>query len=144
MRATASRGAAQSPIRCITLPGRLSGNGSKARFVVAITRPEAGITATELLGLDVTDEDDDSDQGEKIHRRAARMAVQNAPVLADLTHDGAVDWEDLGSMVAVWLEAGSRRAADLNRDGLIDAADLSHLAPQWRHRAGQNGVQPTP
>ncbi|HOW95276.1 MAG TPA: glycosyl transferase, partial [Mycolicibacterium fallax] len=32
------------------------------------TAREAGITATELLGLDVTDEDDDSDQGEKIHR----------------------------------------------------------------------------
>ena len=51
------------------------------------TAREAGITATELLGLDVTDEDDDSDQGEKIHRRAARMAVQNAPVLADLAPD---------------------------------------------------------
>ena len=74
----------------------------------------------------------------------ASIAPPGWMLLADLTNDGAVDWEDLGSMVGAWLEAGSRRAADLNRDGLIDAADLSHLAPQWRHRAGQNGVQPTP
>ncbi|CAJ1583756.1 glycosyltransferase [[Mycobacterium] wendilense] len=48
---------------------------------------EAGLAATELLGLDPTDEDDDADAGEKIHRRAARMAVLNAEPLAALAPD---------------------------------------------------------
>jgi UDP:flavonoid glycosyltransferase YjiC (YdhE family) len=45
------------------------------------TARAAGIKAEELLGLDPTDEDDDADAGAKIHRRAARMAVLNAPVI---------------------------------------------------------------
>ncbi|WP_431232651.1 glycosyltransferase [Mycolicibacterium psychrotolerans] len=48
---------------------------------------DAGIEAVELAGLDVTDGDDDTDAGEKIHKRAARMAVLNVPVLRDLTPD---------------------------------------------------------
>src|ERR1700741_951760 len=41
----------------------------------------------ELLGLDPTPVDDDRDAGAKIHQRAARMAVLNAPQLADLEPD---------------------------------------------------------
>lgn len=47
----------------------------------------AGVDARELLGLDPEDGDDDSDSGAKIHRRAARMAVLNVPVLQELTPD---------------------------------------------------------
>ncbi len=43
--------------------------------------------AVELLGLDPTDYDDDADAGDKIHRRAARMAVLNAPQLKELAPD---------------------------------------------------------
>lgn len=51
------------------------------------TARAAGVAAAELLGLDATAEDDDTDAGAKIHRRAARMAVQNAPVLRELAPD---------------------------------------------------------
>lgn len=51
------------------------------------TARAAGVEAVELEGLDVTDADDDADAGEKIHRRAARMAVLNVPVLHSLAPD---------------------------------------------------------
>lgn len=47
----------------------------------------AGVDAVELLGLDPTPLDDDRDAGAKIHKRAARMAVLNAPQLTDLAPD---------------------------------------------------------
>ncbi|OBA99032.1 glycosyl transferase [Mycobacteriaceae bacterium 1482268.1] len=43
-----------------------------------------GVDAVELVGLDPTELDDDSDAGAKIHQRAARMAVLNVPVLRKL------------------------------------------------------------
>lgn len=51
------------------------------------TARAAGLKAAELLGLDPTEDDDDADAGEKIHRRAARMAVLNAPVIRELAPD---------------------------------------------------------
>ena len=51
------------------------------------TARAAGIDYAELAGLDPTGEDDDADAGEKIHRRAARMAVLNAPLLRELAPD---------------------------------------------------------
>jgi UDP:flavonoid glycosyltransferase YjiC (YdhE family) len=51
------------------------------------TAKEAGVDAVELLGLDATEADDDADAGAKINRRAARMAVLNAPQLAELAPD---------------------------------------------------------
>lgn len=48
------------------------------------TAAGAGIDARELLGLDPEDGDDDLDSGAKIHERAARMAVLNAPALREL------------------------------------------------------------
>lgn len=47
----------------------------------------AGVEAAELLGLDPTPLDDDRDAGAKIHRRAARMAVLNAPQIRELGVD---------------------------------------------------------
>jgi len=51
------------------------------------TARAVGIEAVELVGLDPTDEDDDTDAGAKIHQRAARMAVLNVPILRKLAPD---------------------------------------------------------
>ncbi|MGA8328405.1 MAG: glycosyl transferase, partial [Mycobacterium sp.] len=51
------------------------------------TARAAGVDAAELLGLDPTDDDDDLDAGAKIHQRAARMAVLNAPQLQAMALD---------------------------------------------------------
>ena len=48
---------------------------------------DVGVDAVELLGLDVTEADDDADAGAKIHRRAARMAELNVAALAQLAPD---------------------------------------------------------
>jgi UDP:flavonoid glycosyltransferase YjiC (YdhE family) len=47
----------------------------------------AGVVAVELEGLDATEADDDADAGAKLHQRAARMAVLNAPRLKRLAPD---------------------------------------------------------
>jgi UDP:flavonoid glycosyltransferase YjiC (YdhE family) len=51
------------------------------------TARAAGVDAVELDGLDATEADDDADAGEKLHQRAARMAVLNAPRLQGLAPD---------------------------------------------------------
>ena len=51
------------------------------------TARAAGVDAVELLGLDPTDADDDTDSGAKIHQRAARMAVLNVSQIRDLAPD---------------------------------------------------------
>jgi UDP:flavonoid glycosyltransferase YjiC (YdhE family) len=51
------------------------------------TARAAGVDAVELLGLDPTDADDDTDSGAKIHQRAARMAVLNLSQIRDLAPD---------------------------------------------------------
>jgi UDP:flavonoid glycosyltransferase YjiC (YdhE family) len=51
------------------------------------TARAAGVDAVELLGLNPTAADDDLDAGAKIHHRAARMAVDNAPQLRSLAPD---------------------------------------------------------
>ena len=51
------------------------------------TARSVGVGAVELIGLDPTALDDDTDAGAKIHQRAARMAVLNVPVLRDLAPD---------------------------------------------------------
>lgn len=51
------------------------------------TARESGVDAVELGGLDAEDTDDDADAGAKLHRRAARMAVVNRPVIENLAPD---------------------------------------------------------
>ena len=51
------------------------------------TARAAGLPAVELLGLDAELTDDDADAGEKLHRRAARMAALNVPGLEALRPD---------------------------------------------------------
>jgi UDP:flavonoid glycosyltransferase YjiC (YdhE family) len=48
---------------------------------------DAGVDAVELAGLEPTADDDDGDAGAKIHQRAARMAVLNAPQIEALGLD---------------------------------------------------------
>ena len=48
---------------------------------------DAGVDAVELVGLEPAAADDDRDAGAKIHQRAARMAVLNAPRLQALGLD---------------------------------------------------------
>lgn len=75
----------------IALCLKLQAAGAEPRLFTGVewleTARTAGLAATELLGLDPTEEDDDTDAGQKIHRRAARMAVLNAPQLAELAPD---------------------------------------------------------
>lgn len=51
------------------------------------TARAAGVEAVLLEGLDLEDGDDDGDAGAKIHGRAARMAVLNAPAIRALAPD---------------------------------------------------------
>jgi len=51
------------------------------------TARAAGVPAEELVGLNPTELDDDTDAGAKIHQRAARMAVLNAPRIRELAPD---------------------------------------------------------
>ncbi len=51
------------------------------------TARAAGVDAVELAGLDPTEGDNDADAGAKIHQRAARMAVLNAPQLREMDPD---------------------------------------------------------
>jgi len=74
----------------------------------------------------------------------ASIAPSGWMLLADLTNDGIVNWLDVLGLTDTWLDTNDRQPGDLNRDGLVDPTDIAHLARQWRHRAGQNGVQPTP
>jgi UDP:flavonoid glycosyltransferase YjiC (YdhE family) len=70
---------------------RLLANGDSPTVLTGTqwlaTAKAAGVDAAELLGLDVTEGDDDADAGAKIHQRGARMAVLNAPQLKALAPD---------------------------------------------------------
>ncbi|MCP9273122.1 glycosyltransferase [Mycolicibacterium arenosum] len=64
-----------------------------------------GVDAVELAGLDADDDDDDADAGAKLHRRGARMAVLNRPVLERIAVDLVVSdvITTCGGMVAELL-----------------------------------------
>lgn len=67
---------------------RLSAAGDSPVLLTGVrwigTARDAGIDVVELAGLDPTEFDDDTDDGAKIHARAARMAALNAPILREL------------------------------------------------------------
>lgn len=75
----------------IALCQKLQGAGAEPTLLTGVewlgTAAAAGLPAVELLGLDPTAEDDDTHAGEKIHRRAARMAALNVPQLRELAPD---------------------------------------------------------
>ena len=65
----------------IALCQRFAAAGHAATLLTGVewldTARAAGVNAAELAGLDPVGDDDDSDAGARIHRRAARMALQN-------------------------------------------------------------------
>ncbi len=75
----------------IALCLRLAAAGEEPVLLTGAERLDAartaGLEAVELAGLNPEACDDDSDAGAKIHRRAGRMAVLNAPALRDLRPD---------------------------------------------------------
>ncbi|BBZ07315.1 glycosyl transferase [Mycolicibacterium doricum] len=75
----------------ISLCRRFAAAGDEPTLLTGVewldTARAAGVSAEELLGLDPTAADDDSDAGAKIHRRAARMAVLNASLIEALAPD---------------------------------------------------------
>ena len=127
------------------------------------TARAAGVDAAELLGLDVTAADDDADAGAKIHRRAARMAVQNVPLLRELAPDLVVSdvITACGGMAAEllgipWVELnphplylpskglpplGSGLAPGVGLRGRVrDAAMRAMTARSWRQGLRQRAV----
>jgi UDP:flavonoid glycosyltransferase YjiC (YdhE family) len=75
----------------IALCQRFNAEGDTATLFTGIewldAARDAGVDAAELAGLQPTADDDDADAGAKIHQRAARMAVLNAPQLEALRPD---------------------------------------------------------
>ena len=75
----------------IALSLRLAAAGDEPVVLTGADRLDtvrgAGIEPAELLGLDPEGADDDGDAGDKIHRRAARMAVLNRPVFDRIQPD---------------------------------------------------------
>ena len=52
-------------------------------------------------------------------------------ILADLTNDRKVDFNDLGAFVSYWLEGGECIPSDLDRDESVDFDDYAIFARQW-------------
>jgi len=52
-------------------------------------------------------------------------------LLADLTNDRIVTFEDFAGQAADWQETASQQSGDLNRDGMVDIADVNLFAECW-------------
>ncbi|MHC4634794.1 MAG: right-handed parallel beta-helix repeat-containing protein [Planctomycetota bacterium] len=52
-------------------------------------------------------------------------------LLADLTNDGIVNFEDYAGQVIDWSNSGDCQPGDLNRDGVINMPDLVLLIEDW-------------
>jgi hypothetical protein len=55
-------------------------------------------------------------------------------LLADLTNDGDVDFNDFSYQADDWLKNGECLPGDLNRDSVIDLADTELLIKDWLNR----------
>lgn len=62
----------------------------------------------------------------------ASWSSSGVGLLADLTADGKVGPDDLGSLAAQWLVLDDLLAADLDRNGQVDFFDFVLMAAQWR------------
>ena len=62
----------------------------------------------------------------------ASWSLSDVGHLADLNHDGPIDWYDLGQLAGQWLLDENWLAADLDRGGAVDFVDFAILATQWR------------
>ena len=61
----------------------------------------------------------------------ASMPPYDWAMLADLTNDGIVDFEDFAGQADDWRQSRSEQPGDLDRNGTIDVADLLLLAEDW-------------
>jgi parallel beta-helix repeat protein len=61
----------------------------------------------------------------------ASMALPGWALLADLTNDGIVDFNDLAVFVEYWLDSGHCIPGDLNRNESVDFADFALMGFDW-------------
>jgi parallel beta-helix repeat protein/predicted outer membrane repeat protein len=61
----------------------------------------------------------------------ASMPPYGWALLADLTNNGAVDFEDFAGQANDWLESENQQRGDLNRNGTVDISDLALLIEDW-------------
>jgi len=61
----------------------------------------------------------------------ASMPPYDWALLADLTNDGTVDFEDFAEQASSRLEDDSEPRGDLNRNGAFDMGDLALLTEEW-------------
>lgn len=61
----------------------------------------------------------------------ASMPPYDWALLADLSNDGLVNWEDYAFQATDWLNPGDSQPGDLNRNGVVDLADIALLAEDW-------------
>jgi parallel beta-helix repeat protein len=61
----------------------------------------------------------------------ASMPPYDWALLADLTNNGVVDFEDFSHQADDWLQTQIEQPGDLDRNGTIDYADLQLLAEDW-------------
>ena len=61
----------------------------------------------------------------------ASMSLATVGNVADLNHDGTVNWEDWALFSDRWLRAEVLSAADLDRDGVVDLRDLWRFQREW-------------
>jgi len=61
----------------------------------------------------------------------ASMPPYDWALLADLTNDGIVNFEDFAHQADDWRQNQPEQPGDLDRNGLIDFADLRLLGEDW-------------
>ena len=66
----------------------------------------------------------------------ATIAISDNMILADLTNDGIVDFDDLADWAENWLSTGNDCSADLNRNGIVDMVDFAVFAQDWFEQTG--------
>jgi predicted outer membrane repeat protein len=71
------------------------------------------------------------DMGAYGGRAEASMPPHDWALLADLTNNGAVDFEDFAGQANDRLESEGEQPGDLNRNGTVDMGDLALLAEDW-------------
>ncbi len=61
----------------------------------------------------------------------ASMPPYDWALLADLTNDGTVNFEDFAGQATDWLETENKQPGDLNRDGTVDINDVALFVDDW-------------
>ncbi len=61
----------------------------------------------------------------------ASLPPHNWAILADITNDGIVDYNDLAVFSQLWLKTGTNNPADFDRNMAVNFADFAALANDW-------------